>query len=661
MFLCSRILRTCRSLVVLCAFLAVCGAAKASKDQVPDWVKAAMEKPLAKYSAETPAVVLLDDTTLTVGVDGKSMEHHRYVVKILRPTGRGEGMVEVPYDADHKIRSLKVWSVGPDGHEYKVKDEEMTDVGYPGQGSLYSDMRVKVAKAPGRDPGGVVAYELEQQNAPYSHEADWFFQDNLPRVEESYTLEIPEGYTYGAVWAHHAAVAARDLEKGRTRWELKDTAAIDLERVPLQPAMEALAGRMVLHYAPPGESIAEAGSWRGVGEWYEKLSSDRKAANAEITAKAAELVAGKNDFYDRAEAITEFVQKEIRYFVIEKGIGGLQPHPAAEIFHNRYGDCKDKATLLAAMLSSVGLHSDIVLVHTNRGFVDPEAPSSLGNHAIGAIEIPKGYENAKLRSVVLAKSGKRYLIVDPTWEKTPFGQLESNLQGGYGVLVEGHQSEVLALPVLSPALNTVSRSAHMQLGADGSLKGSIVEKRFGDLSERRRMLYAEGDAKQQKTEMDRILGRDFGSFEVSDMKVENAAALNKDLTTSYHLSAQRYARTMGPLLMVRPRVLGSEGMATDRKERKVPIDLSGTLTAKDDFTIELPEGYAVDEMPEPVKLDMDFASYESASQLTGNSLHYTRTYTVRKVTLPANRYADVQKMASVIEADEQSHAVFKKK
>ena len=107
--------------------------------------------------------------------------------------------------------------------------------------------------------------------------------------------------------------------------------------------------------------------------------------------------------------------------------------------------------------------------------------------------------------------------------------------------------------------------------------------------------------------------------------------------------------------------MGSEGMALDRKERKVPIDLSETMTAKDDFTIELPDGYAIDEMPEPVKLDMDFASYESSSQLTGNSLHYTRTYTVRKVTLPADRYADVQKMASVIEADEQNHAVFKKK
>jgi hypothetical protein len=343
------------------------------------------------------------------------------------------------------------------------------------------------------------------------------------------------------------------------------------------------------------------------------------------------------------------------------GLGGRQPHPAADIFHNRYGDCKDKATLLSAMLSSVNVHSILVLVDSDRGFVDPLAPSVLGNHAIAAIEIPKGYESGKLRSVVVAKSGRRYLIVDPTSEKTPFGQLESGLQGGYGVLVEGKESEVVQLPVLSPTLNTVNRSAKFELQTDGSLKGSIVEKRFGDLSSYRRYLYTTGDNKEQKAELDRVLSQDFGSFNITDFKVENAEALNKDLTTSFNLSADRFGRTMGGLLMVRPRVMGSEGMALDKKVRSIPIDLRQTMVAKDDFTIEMPAGYTVDEMPEPVKLDVGFASYESSTQLTGNSLHYTRTYTVRQVSLPADRYADVQKLAAAIDADEQNHAVFKKK
>ena len=118
---------------------------------------------------------------------------------------------------------------------------------------------------------------------------------------------------------------------------------------------------------------------------------------------------------------------------------------------------------------------------------------------------------------------------------------------------------------------------------------------------------------------------------------------------------------MGSLLMVRPRVLGSQGFELDRKHRTYPIDLRETMLASDDYTITLPEGYAVDELPEPVKLDVGFASYESSTKLDGNALHYTRTYTVRELSLPADRYEDLQKFAAAIEADEQNHAVFKKK
>jgi hypothetical protein len=84
------------------------------------------------------------------------------------------------------------------------------------------------------------------------------------------------------------------------------------------------------------------------------------------------------------------------------------------------------------------------------------------------------------------------------------------------------------------------------------------------------------------------------------------------------------------------------------------------MQAQDDYTIELPAGYTVDEIPDPIKLDLGFASYESSSSVKDNILHYTRTYTVREVTLPADKYPDVQKLAGVIAADEDRKAVLKK-
>ena len=270
---------------------------------------------------------------------------------------------------------------------------------------------------------------------------------------------------------------------------MKDIPAIDLDHVLFRPSERSLAGRMTVHYSGAGLPAPTDGTWQSIGEWYQTLSKDRLVATPEITAKANELTAGKTDFYDKTEALAEFVQKQVRYFAIEMGVGGFQPHFAGDIFHNRYGDCKDKATLLSAMLSTVGIHSALMMVDTQRGVIDPDAPSIVGDHMIAAIEIPKGYDSPKLRSVILASTGRRYLIFDPTWEKTPFGQLEHGLQGSYGLLVEGEKSQIVRLPILPPELNSIHRTGSFQLQPDGSLKGMVTEKRFGDISESRRRLY----------------------------------------------------------------------------------------------------------------------------------------------------------------------------
>jgi hypothetical protein len=642
------------------------GRLLASNNTVPDWVRAEAQQTLPKLPSATKSVVLLDERTYTVDPKGQATEHVRYVVKILRPQGREDGYPFVWFDKDSKLLSMHVWSIDPAGKEYALKDSDMHEMGAPGQGGqLYDDEKARVADPPGRDPGGVVAYEYERRERPYVAETNWFFQDDTPRMHQSFTLALPAGYTYTTVWANHAPVPGADLENHKYRWEMNNEAAIDLEHVPMPPSQSSLEARLTVHYAGPGLAVAPESTWQGIGEWYDGLAHDRETPTPEIAAKAKELIAGKTDFYEKAEAIGEFVQKQIRYFAIELGIGGYQPHAAGDIFKGRYGDCKDKATLLAAMLASVGMHSDIVLVDTRRGFVNPDAPSIMGDHAIAAVEIPAGYESPKLHSVVTATSGKRYLIFDPTWEKTPFGQIENDLQGSYGTLVEGAQSQLIQIPVMPPELNTLRRTATFELKADGSLVGKVTDKRFGDIAERRRMEYEHDDAEKRQRFLDRSLGHDLMSATLSEVKIENLDALNKDLTTDFELKAANFASVTGPLLMVRPRVVGSYALnlnqGGERKARKVPIDLYETMLGSDEFDIQLPEGYAVDELPDPVKEDVGFAAYESSTVVHGRVLHYSRKYTVRQVTLPAGRYGDLERLAGMIAADESSQVVLKKR
>ncbi len=185
--------------------------------------------------------------------------------------------------------------------------------------------------------------------------------------------------------------------------------------------------------------------WRAIGEWVTRLEADRPSPSPEITARVQQLIADAPDFYTKLSRITESIQKEIRYFVVSRGIGGLQANHAADVFHNRYGDCKDKTTLLISMLQVAGIRADYMPVDDRRGIVDPADPSLLGNHMITAIELPAEVQDSRLKAVVTGRDGKRYLIFDPTNEHTPVGNLPSYEQGSYGILAAGRgQPDCLA-------------------------------------------------------------------------------------------------------------------------------------------------------------------------------------------------------------------------
>jgi len=123
------------------------------------------------------------------------------------------------------------------------------------------------------------------------------------------------------------------------------------------------------------------------------LSGERRQPDKTIEAKVQELTSGIDNVRNRLERLAEFVQKEIRYVSIQIGLGGYQPHPAPGILANRYGDCKDKATLLAAMLKSAGFDSFYIIINIDPYSVSPAAPVSLFlfNHAILAIKLADSF------------------------------------------------------------------------------------------------------------------------------------------------------------------------------------------------------------------------------------------------------------------------------
>ncbi len=316
------------------------------------------------------------------------------------------------------------------------------------------------------------------------------------------------------------------------------------------------------------------------------------------------------------------------------------------------------------MLQAIGVHSTWVMVDTRRGVVAKDAPSILGNHMIAAIELPQDYKPHELYSIVTTKQGKRYLLFDPTWEKTPFGHIESNLQGSYALLVDGTESQALRIPVLKPEQNTIERTSSFKLAKSGEMSGTMHEQRNGDIAKQERYLFSESDNRKQREYLDHIASEDLLSFHIDDIKVNNVRDLGRPLTLDYSLNTDHFAQETGPLLMMRPRVVGNESFATDRpdheKSREIPIELGAAREVHDRCEIEVPEGYAVDELPRAWDVDLGFAKYSSKVTADGRKVLYDRTYTVRDVEVPADKYADVEKLSRIIATDEQGTAVLKR-
>ena len=207
-------------------------------------------------------MVLLDDRLVTVAPDGRATERERRVLKILRPRGRQYAEIVAGYSKDEKLDYFHAWSIGPDGHQFIVKDQEVHDEALGQWGILYDDLRARTVTPPGADPGGIIAYEVQRHVATYgAQEETWSFQRDIPGARWILEVDLPPNWNHYEAWLHHAPVAGSEIAPNHWRWELNDIPGIDLTDVPMAPSPSALAARMVVHYSaatlPAGINVGQ--------------------------------------------------------------------------------------------------------------------------------------------------------------------------------------------------------------------------------------------------------------------------------------------------------------------------------------------------------------------------------------------------------------------
>ena len=658
---CSRVSPLAAIFLCFAAFLAPVSLAA----DAPAWMHALTSVPLPDHDDKTDAVLLYSEDIVTVQGNGKIKHLTRRAYKILRVGGKDHGTAVAYIDAETKILNMKGWCIPAQGKDYEVKEKESIETSLPGvaNGELVSDVRAKILPIPASDPGNIVGYEIEQEERLYIFQEQWVFQSSLPTREARFTLNLPAGWEYKATWMNFPEAKAASSSPTQAQWVVSDVKAIRAEDD--MPPWKGVAGQMLLALIPPGDSQKKGFvSWSEMAKWESDLAQGRRDPSPEIKQKVAELTAAAPTTLAKMQALAAFVQHDIRYVAIELGIGGLQPHPARDIFSHRYGDCKDKATLLSAMLKEIGVDSYYFDINITRGGVGAQSPAGLGwfNHEILAIRLPDDLQDPSLAAILTLPKIGRILIFDPTNDMAPFGQLSGSLQSSYGLLVTPDGGELLQLPQLPPETSGVRRSGKLALSSNGTLSGEVQEMRLGDTGAYQRyVLRTTTQDKDRIKPIETSLAHSLASFQITKASILNLHAQDQPFVYNYSFTADRYAKPAGNLLIVRPRVLGNKSSdILERKEpRKYPVEFDGPQKDIDVYEITLPAGYEVDDLPPPADADYSFASYHSKTELQGNVLRYKRTYEIKELSVPTSKLDDLKKFYRIIATDERNTAVLK--
>jgi len=650
-------------IVFLTAILAM--PHKAFCGDAPSWMHALTSAPLPDHDEKTDAVLLLSEEILTVQPNGKMKRLTRRVYKILRAGGKDYGVAQADFDAETKVLSMHGWCIPAQGKDYEVKEKDAIETSLPGvtNGELVSDVRAKLLPIPAALPGNIVGYEIEQEERPIVYQDLWMFQRSVPIREARFTLQLPPAWEYKATWLNYSEVKAVSSGNNQWQWTISDVKAI--RREDEMPPWRGVAGQMLISFLPPAGSEKKGfQTWSEIGKWEQTLEQGRRDPSPAIKQRVADLTGGKTNTLAKMRALAEFVQHDIRYVAIELGIGGLQPHPAREIYDHHYGDCKDKATLLSSMLAEIGVESYYISVNTTRGAVNAQTPPLMFwfDHEILGIRLPDELQDASLVAIYKHPKLGRILIFDPTDDLTPFGQLRGALQANYGLLVTLDGGDLIELPQLSPSENGVRRTGKFTLSENGTLTGDVTQVHLGDSAagQRYALQSAVKDADRIKP-IEALLSGSLSTFQITKASVASLKETDLPLQYVYTFSSPNYAKTAGDLLLVRPRVIGHESsdLLEKKEPRKYAVEFEGPQRDTNVYDIALPTGYEVDELPPPVDAEYSFGSYHSKTVAEGHSLRYTRTYEIRQLSVPISQMDDLKKFYRIIASDERNTAVLK--
>lgn len=441
-------------------------------------------------------------------------------------------------------------------------------------------------------------------------------------------IDAPSGRK---LFAHGRGVKAPkrtvDTKSGRQTltWNVRDVPAIPIERG--MPGYGDIAW-----YA----NVSTYDSWKALADWYRELVRPQLTMSPKLQTLARSLVKGKSTVRDKVAAIQNWVVKNTRYVGIEFGIHGFKPYKVTQVVERAYGDCKDKASLIIAMLGEVGVHAEFVLVRTrDLGRLEGK-PATLWafNHAIAYVPALDTY-------------------IDGTSEFAGLGEVPALDQGAMilRVSMKDDSPPVLTqLPYRPAAENLVVSKGTVTLAADGSASLDASETIAGTQAPQIRRIFH--DASRRKQRLSALLSQQYRGATLKSSNFTHLDALGKPVTVALTANLPSFAEKTDagltvPLDPTPDAIMDRYGKYGERLQ---PLVLDYPVTERGQTSVVLPKGGKVVQKPGPVSLSSPFGSFKLTVSTRGNTVNVDEELVLNATQVKPGDYAAfrgfVQKIAT---------------
>jgi tetratricopeptide (TPR) repeat protein/transglutaminase-like putative cysteine protease len=618
------------------------------------------DRPKPDYSQE-PFVIELFRNAARFENDGTGVRELEVRVRVQSEAGvRVFGQLAFGYNsANEKMEINSVEVRKPDGAVTTAPPDAVQEMtaGVAREAPVYSDYRQKHVTVPALRPGDVLSYRVTTTIAtPLAPGQFWLAHDFLKDaivLAEQYEVNVPRDRAIKLKTLPDATPAITEEGARRIyRWT-----SANLKRESDEDEDSDAPKKKEKKPEFPAIQLTTFQNWAEVGTWYAGLERERAVATPAIRAKAEELVRDRKTDLEKIEGLYSFVAKDFRYVSLSFGVGRYQPHAAEEVLANQYGDCKDKHTLLEALIEAIGLHADPVLASATHK-IDPDVPS------------PGQFDHV-FTVIRASPDEKSWIWLDTTTEVAPFRLLSASLRKKQVLLVPmtapagtapnaGAAAQMLPRLIETPAdppfPATQRVAVQGQVSELGKLTAKISYTLRGDTELILRSAFRRTPKSQWK-DLARAIARSDGfNGEVTDVQASDPALTAEPFHIEIQISEPNFfdwtshnSQLNLPLPRTGlPNVREPENDSTQSDE---PIDFGSPLEITTRAELDLPAAFKA-KPPVPVSVSRDYAEYSSAYKVEGGKLTAERTLHFRMRELPSARARDYLAFARAVRSDE---------